>query len=462
MLSQNIFIPPGHFNLLIPSRTNGKATARLLSKNKQLMKEDFLHYVWRLKKFDVLDLKTTEGESIQIVMAGEHNKNAGPDFINARIRIGETLWAGNVEMHLKASEWRQHRHQEDRAYDNVILHVVLEEDELVRRASGERIPCLILRERISYQLATQYLRMQQNEDWIPCQRQFMEVDEVIRDLWLDRLMVERLEQRTAEISTTLQENQNNWEESFYHFLARNFGLKVNVIAFEALARSLPLSILAKHKNCALQIEALLFGQAGMLDCDFTESYPQKLRKEYLFLQKKYKLHPIRVVNWKFSRLRPANFPTIRIAQFAQFILQSNHLFSKILEVENASEIQAMFDVKTSSYWNRHYVFERPSIDQEKRLGKTTIDLLIINSIAPFLFLYGKSRTQEHYQDRALQLLENLPAEKNKIIQEWKKLGMKPNSAYQTQALLQLKNQYCQQKQCLQCTIGNAILKQSDF
>ncbi|MEM8907323.1 MAG: DUF2851 family protein, partial [Bacteroidota bacterium] len=250
------------------------------------LKEDFLHYLWRLQKFDHHQLLTTTGDPIQIVKSGTYHQDAGPDFLDARIRIGDTLWAGNVEMHLYTSDWTRHRHQENRAYDNVILHVVLEEDEVILRNNGTRIPCLELRNRIPAKLSSQYWRLQQQENWIPCQTQFSEVEPLIRDLWLDRLLVERLEARTQAIEASLRENQNNWEESFYYFLARNFGLRVNTIPFELLARSLPLSILRKHQDQLQEIEALLFGQAGMLEQKFQDAYPQSLKKTYQFLRKK--------------------------------------------------------------------------------------------------------------------------------------------------------------------------------
>jgi len=423
------------------------------------MKEEFLHYLWRLKRFDLNNLQTTEGETVQIQNSGEHNQDAGPDFLKARIKIGDTLWAGNVEIHLKSSDWLRHNHQNDRAYDNVILHVVLEEDRPVFRATEERLPCLELRKRIPSKLSKIYLKLLNNEYWIPCQHHFFEVGEITKNLWLDRLLVERLEQKTEAIRLSLAQNQNNWEETFYHFLARNFGVKVNAEPFESLAKSLPLLSLAKHKNNLFQIEALLFGQAGLLEKEFEEAYPNRLKKEYLFLKKKHRLSPISPVAWRFLRLRPANFPTIRIAQFATLIYQSLHLFSKILEARDMGGIEKLFEVKLSDYWLTHYVFDKESVKRNKTLGKNTVHLLLINTIVPFLFLYGKLKGKETFKDKALKLLEEVPPESNSTLSKWKELGMLPKSAYQTQALLQLKNNYCKPKQCLKCAIGNAILKE---
>ena len=421
------------------------------------MKEDFLHYLWRLRRFDSNNLQTTQGETIEIQKVGDHNIHAGPDFTNARIRIGDTLWAGNVEIHLLASEWLKHHHQENKAYDNVILHVVLEEDSPVYRNNGERIPCLELKKRIPSKLTNIYQKLLHNEHWIPCQHHFYEVSNLTKNLWLNRLLVERLEQKTEAIIQTLQLNKSDWAETFYQFLARNFGVKVNAIPFELLAKSIPILTLAKHSNNLIQIEALLFGQAGFLAQDFNDSYPQQLKKEYLFLQKKYQLQPIKKELWKLLRLRPANFPTIRIAQFATLFYQSKALFSKILEAEGVKDLEQLFQVKLSNYWQTHYVFDKKSKSRNKSLGQDTVHLIIINTIVPFLFAYSRHQSNDNYQDKALYILDNLPLEKNSIISQWKLLGLEINTAYQSQALLQLKNEYCNEKRCLECAIGNKIL-----
>jgi len=423
------------------------------------MKEDVLHYVWRTRRFEFQNLFTTEGESVEILAPGVHNTHAGPDFFDARVRIGDTLWAGNVEMHLFASEWEAHRHGEDRAYDNVVLHVVWEEDQPVLRQNGERIPCIELKKRIPAVTIKTYRELLHNEHWIPCQHHFHRVPDITRQLWLDRLMVERLEAKTAFISENLERNRQHWEETFYQVLARNFGLKVNAEPFEALARSLPLSLLSKHKNSLLQLEALLFGQAGLLEGAFEDDYPQRLQKEYVFLQHKYGLQPIAESAWKFLRMRPANFPSLRIAQFATLIHQSAHLFSKILVAQNVEEIENMFEVRLSNYWQTHYVFGKASAKRNKTLGQTAIHLLVINTIAPFLFVYGKQKAEPALCDRALRLLESVPPESNSIIDNWQRLGMEPVSAGQTQALLQLKNEYCDKKQCMRCAVGSEVMRE---
>lgn len=423
------------------------------------IKEDFLQYLWRTKQLDFTALVTTKQEAIEILDFGEHNTNAGPDFLNAKIKIGETLWAGNVEVHVKASEWNKHNHQANDAYNNVILHVVYEEDTPIKRKTGERIPCLELRKRIPADLINQYLRLIDNENWIPCESQFHTVSDINKAFWLDRLSVERLENRTWGLADVLEANNNDWESSFYQRLARNFGAKINTQPFELLAQNTPILTLAKHKNDLFQLEALLFGQAGYLAVDFEEEYPNRLKKEYQFLQKKYDLQPFNVSMWKFMRLRPANFPTVRIAQFAALIHQSTHLFSKVIDAKNIDEVRSLFEgIEVSEYWLTHYKLDKLSRYRTKKLGKSTIDLLIINTIIPFLFFYGRFKQLEDYEDKALLFLEKLSPESNSIIDNWKTLKMKPKSAYQTQALLELKREYCDKKRCLDCAIGNQIMK----
>ncbi len=422
------------------------------------MKEDLLHFLWRTRRFDANDLATTGGESLEILYPGEHNTHAGPDFLNARLRIGDTIWAGNVEMHLKSSDWLRHNHQADRAYDNVILHVVMEEDQPILRSGGARIPCLEMKNRLPARILGTYRKLLNNEYWIPCQHFFQEVPATTKSLWLDRLLVERLERKTTAIHSTLERNGKDWEETFYQFVARNFGLKVNADAFGTLAETLPQKILARNRDDLLKIEALLFGQAGMLERSFEEAYPLALQKEYLFLKKKYTLSPIASVQWKYLRLHPSNFPTIRLAQFARLVYSAAQLFSKILEVKSQAEIEVLFEVKLDGYWLTHYTFEQVSAPRRKSFGKEAIRLLTINTIVPFLFLYGKINGDESFKDQALRLLETLPAEKNAIIRGWEALGVEANSAYRTQALLQLKNEYCAKKRCLECAIGAAILK----
>jgi hypothetical protein len=403
------------------------------------------------------NLKTSSGENVQIITSGEHNTDAGPDFLNAKIRIGETLWAGNVEIHLKSSDWNLHNHQSDKAYDNIILHVVFEHDHTINRADGSSIPCLEIKNHFDPGLYNTYQTLMQSVSRIPCGHHLPGVEKIIISNWLHRLMIERMEEKVQSILSALEENHHNWEETFYQFLAQAFGAKVNSAPFRILARLLPVKILAKHKNNLFQLEALLFGMAGFLDEKFSDDYPNQLKKEFTFLRKKLALQPLKKHLWKFLRLRPANFPTIRLAQFATLIYKSSHLFSKILETEDVKSIAAFFDVEASAYWVDHYRFDKTSGKRKKTFGSTATDLLLINTIAPFLFVYGKLRGEEIFITRSIGLLENISAEKNNIINGWQELGITANSAFETQALLQLRNNYCKNYRCLDCAIGHKVL-----
>jgi hypothetical protein len=424
------------------------------------MTEEFLHHIWKFKLFNQLDLKTTAGEAIEIIKSGNHNFDSGPDFFNAQIKIGDTLWAGNVEIHINASDWKKHFHQYDKAYNNIILHIVYNADEPVDRASGEAIPTIEIKERIAQKIFQNYLNFKSSKDWIPCEKQIAAVPTLIVNSTFDKLLVERLERKSKLISDNLKLNNNNWEETFYQHLARNFGFKTNAEPFELLAKSLPSLVLAKHKNSLLQIEAMLFGQAGLLNEHLKDKYPQALQNEYIFLKQKLKLNSIDSHLWKFLRLRPVNFPTIRIAQFANLIFNSTHLFSKIIETEKCNDLKILINIDVSEYWQTHYLFDKSSKWKTKHLGDDSINNILINTIVPFLFVYGKQKDEVKYIERALQFLEQTTGENNAIIKKWESFKMPVKSAYSTQALLQLKNEYCNYKKCLSCNIGNYLLKNS--
>ena len=424
------------------------------------MYENFLHYLWRTRRFDHSNLATTEGDTLDILDFGEYNTNAGPDFLNARVRIGNVTWAGNVEMHVKTSDWIQHGHQHDEAYNNVILHVDYENDLPLRESQNiiKNTKCFELKDKIPEGIYKKYWALLNNEHWIPCQHHFFAVSELVKNASFERLLIERLERKMTEIAIALERNQQDWEETFYQFIARYFGLKVNAEPMEWLARSLPHIILAKHKNQLFQVEALLFGQAGLLENEFEDAYPNALKKEYQFLKHKHHLTAIATVAWKFARLRPANFPTIRIAQLAQLIHQSSHLFSKMIEIETVTDIKKLFDVEVNDYWLSHYVFDTPSVSRRKSLGTDAIHSIVINVLVPFLFYYGKMRQDEKYVNRAFNFLQDIKPENNTITEGWKNLGVSLESAHRTQSLIHLKNNYCDKKRCLDCGIGNAVLK----
>jgi hypothetical protein len=424
------------------------------------MNEAFLQFIWKHRLFHSKGLKTKDGSSIQIIHPGQQNFDAGPDFFNARIKVGETTWAGNVEVHPKASDWFRHKHEQDAAYNNVVLHVVKENDMEVRNSQGEVVEVLELAYPIH--LEANYKQLLQSNQWIACAARFHEADPMALQIWLHGLMVERLQQKTEGIIEQLKQNNNDWNETFYQFLARNFGFKTNAAPFELLSRALPLNILAKHKNNLFQLEALLFGTAGLLNDQLLgDDYFLALRKEFGFLYKKYNLKPIESHLWKFLRLRPVNFPTVRLAQFAALIHQSSALFSTLVGEEDLGNIQKLFNVQASEYWETHYRFNKTSAKKKKKLGASAFQNIIINTVVPFLFVYGDYHNQQHLKDKALAFLEKTPAEKNSILTNWKKLGVSVRSAFDSQALIQLKNCYCTPKHCLNCHLGTKLIGQKE-
>ncbi|OFX90154.1 MAG: hypothetical protein A2W99_17695 [Bacteroidetes bacterium GWF2_33_16] len=423
------------------------------------MKEEFLHYIWKYKLYESANLKSTSGLKIKILKPGTHNLDSGPDFFNAKINIDKTIWSGNVEIHINSSDWYNHNHHTNKAFDNVILQVVINHDKEVFRTNGELIPTLELK--FNKQLLDNYENLLNSQLWIPCESDISKVDSFIIDQWIGKLAIERLEEKSKRIDDLLEQFNNNIEASFYIQLAQSFGFKLNSEPFEMLAKSLPLIYLAKHKNSLLQIEALLFGQAGFLNDSEGDEYYKSLHKEYLFLKSKFNLKPIGKHLWKFLRSRPGNFPTIRIAQFAMLIFKSSALFSKIIESRSIDEVKELLLVETSDYWENHYLFNKESIKKTKHLGENSVDIIIINTVIPFLFIYGKQNGSESITHRALDFLEKIKSEKNSIIDTWRIFGIRSENALSSQALIHLKNIYCNQKKCLNCTIGNQIIKMAE-
>jgi hypothetical protein len=422
------------------------------------MTEDFLHYIWKFRLFNSQGLNAHTGEPIEILKPGLHNHGQGPDFFDAVLKIGDTTWAGNVELHLNASDWDRHNHTTDKAYDNVVLHVVYQNDKVIRRASGEEIPALELKDRIGPEIISRYLSLYDNIKKIPCAERIKEVDSFIIENWLNRLLFERLEKKSAVIEAMLSKEVNDWQEIFYRRLAYNFGFKVNAEPFELLAKSLPLQYLLKHQDSLLQLEALLFGQAGLLEKGFYSDYPLLLQREYRILQSKFSLKPLDAHLWKFMRLRPKNFPTIRLSQFAMLLHRAQKLFSKVLEEENPTAFFKLFNTSVSEYWESHYVFEKESEPLKKALGRASIENIIINTVVPFLFVYGRQKREDKFKEKALKLLESIQPEKNVIIEDWENTGMAVKNAFESQAFIELKTSYCDKKQCLNCAIGNKLLK----
>ena len=419
--------------------------------------EDLLHYLWKFRLFQQKGLKTEGGHSLDIISVGLHNKHAGPDFDNVKIKVDDTIWVGTAEIHIRSSDWEQHKHQLDKAYDNVVLHVVYQHDKQIVRDDGTVIPVLVLQNLVSDAIVSQYQQLMHAHNWVPCQYQLPKVDAFYVETWLSRLLIERFEERTQWVDTRLLENKGSWNDAFYIALARGFGFKTNALPFELLARSIPQQILAKHKNNILQVEALVFGQAGFLTEDLQDDYPRKLRTEYLFLQKKYNLIPLDRYLWKFMRLRPNNFPTLRLAQFAALIIKSDHLFSQVINAD-IQQIRKLFeDLPIHAYWQTHYRFDIEAAKCSNDLGEQSVINLLINVVSVFLFAYGKQMGDETYMDRAVTLLEKLSPETNQTISRFKEMGIKVDRACISQALLQLKTHYCDKKKCLYCGIGMKLL-----
>jgi len=419
------------------------------------MKESILHYVWQHKLFTSHDLVTTDGEQVEVIDVGKYNTDAGPDFFNAKIRIGETLWAGNLEIHTRSSDWEKHNHHIDKAYDSVILHVVDAADGDVYRIDGERIPQMVLV--YPKHIEVNYEQLINDQKWIPCADKIGSVPSIFIQSWKNALLTERLEQKMQTITDLLIEKNQHWEEAFYITLARNFGFGTNSQAFEGLAKSLPLSALGKHKDNQFQLEALLFGQAGLLTEDAVDEYASKLKQEYEFLRSKFSLQPLNDSQWKLLRLRPDNFPHVRIAQFAALIHSSSKLFSKIIENPNIDYLRSVFACEPSTYWQTHYLFTAESPKKSKKLGVRSINGILINTVVPFLFCYAHQKNIQELKDKALQLLEQVPSEVNSVVTGWQKLGISTDSAYDSQALLQLKKHYCDEKKCLRCRIGHKVM-----
>ena len=436
------------------------------------MREEFLYYIWENRLTDK-DLKTMEGESVEVVATGYRNTDSGPDFLEAKIQIGDKLWAGHVEIHVKSSDWNRHGHQNDKAYKNVILHVVYEND---LQVNG--IPTLELKGHFDESLFAQYQKLIVSKTWIPCEKSIAQVPVFTSLSWLDRMAVERLESKSGAVTKLLEDNQFDWEDALYKLLMRYFGLKVNNEAFEYLANILPFKTLLKHADNLLQVEAMLMGCAGFFEDDFAEEYPLLLKREYSVMKAKFNLLTMPAERWRFMRMRPSNFPTIRLAQMAQLIHKNGCLFSKIKAAKDTAEAKALFDVAASEYWETHWRFNKrlPQCDSPtdqksgtvglsyhgsrktpKHLGKTTADVLIINAVAPLLFCYGKLHKEDSYCETALQFLEDTEAEGNTIIRHYAQCGITAENAMQTQALLHLYSYFCKRKRCLDCRIGNVLL-----
>lgn len=423
--------------------------------------EDLLQFIWKHRLFMQQNLQTASGKILRIHTTGKHNTHSGPDFEAANLSIGDVDWFGNIEIHLSTSDWEVHQHQHDKAYNNVILHVVYEHDRDIKREDGTVPETLVLKPLIKENTLSKYKEMMGNMHWIPCERLISRVDPFYVDHWLSGVVIERLIEKSRFVLQLLDQYQGNWEEVCYIVAARSFGFKTNSDAFEMLARSLPQSLIAKNKGNKITIEALLFGQSGLLDgFETDENYPLLLRKEYDHFKRAYSLKRMDAHNWRFLRMRPAGFPSMRIAQFAALCYKSSHLFAKIIETEDVTlHFELLSELAVSEFWKTHYHFksktERPHSNQ---LGKQAINSIVLNTIAVMLFTYGRFIGNEIYVDRAVKLLESLPSEQNSIVKQFDALGVKCENAVHSQALIHLKTIYCDQKRCLDCEVGLQIIK----
>ena len=425
---------------------------------KKLVNENFLHYVWKFKLFHSTNLKTVTNEKMELNDVGFHNLGSGPDFFNSKIKIGTVLWAGTVEIHVKSSDWYVHRHEEDTNYESVILHVVWEYDVPILRADGTEIPTLVLKEYVFETTLQNYQQFwNRKEQWILCENDISTVDDFVFKGWITRLYFERLEIKSLVIEALLKETVNDWEAVLFQLLSKNFGLKLNGEAFFNLAKSFDFSVVRKQQSDADKLASLLFGQAGFFEEECEDVYYLSLRNEYNYLKKKYHLTALFKGQFSFFRLRPSNFPTIRLAQLAALYSERNVLFSDLMKFTTLQQFYNFFNVTTADYWETHFAFGKDSKKQKKRITSSFVDLLLINTIIPLKYAYLKSKGEQDFE-----VLENLihaiKPEKNSTIDGFLKSKIEVNNAFESKALLQLKNAYCNQKKCLQCVVGIDLLK----
>jgi hypothetical protein len=421
------------------------------------MREDFLHYVWRYMKFDHASLQTTTGLSVTVWNCGQYLQVAGPDFFNARLSIDGLEWAGNIEIHLKASDWYAHHHQRDKAYDNVVLHVVWEDDMPIFRRDHSEIPTLELKHYVSPETVSGYAELLRPKDWMFCERQIAQVEEIIRINWMERLFFERLERRSASLVQMLDDVAGDWEAVFFLLLAKNFGLNRNGEAFFEMARKLPFSMIRKELGSAVNLESLFFGVSGLLQEKRQDTWYATLSGTWNFLSQKYGLDGDVAIIPEFFRLRPDNFPTIRLSQLAGLYSGRDRLFDSVIRENGIAGSRDIFRVRASDYWETHYQFDRESPKKQKRLSTSFIDLMIINAVVPLRFAYGHYFARDNIEE-LIGLLREMPPEDNMVIKRFASFGIKAENAFESQSLLQLRTRYCERQRCLECAIGVSLLK----
>lgn len=424
------------------------------------MQEGFLHYIWQFQYFNKGNLITSDGEKINVQFPGFLNQDAGPDFRESKILIESIEWRGSIEIHIKSSDWNLHKHTANKAYDNVVLHVVWQDDKKVFRSDGSVIPVLELKDRVDLDLLKRFQALVEEPDEnIPCSKSIAEVPDILKIEMLDRVAMERLELKSGGVIKRLEALNGNWEETAYQFLARSFGLKINAEPFEKLSSFLPFKLVKKHIQSSFELESLIFGVAGFLEDNIADEYYLELRKQYIYLKHKYELHlQLNKEEWKFLRLRPANFPTLRLAQFASMLKGNSNLFDAFLNISTSKDLNDWLIKSPSDYWKNHLNFGKTTPQSSNTLGKSTRDVIVINTVVPIVAAYGKYVNDQKYVDQAVTLLENIKAETNKIINGYISIGFNPSSALDSQALLHLSANYCSKKRCFKCSIGNHIIR----
>ena len=421
------------------------------------MREDFLHYLWKYKKIDILNLCTINKEKIQIVNVGQYLETAGPDFFNAQLTIGGQKWAGNVEIHLKSSDWYVHNHERDDAYENVILHVVWEHDMEIFRKDNSVIPVLELKNFVDPELVNKYQFLIAPKSWIFCEKDIGKTDVFTLKNWQERLFFERLERKSMPVLELLSQTNNDWEAVLFCLLAKNFGLNTNGEAFLKMASSIPFLVIRKESFDHLNLEALFYGGIGLLDDEKEDVYFKELKARFDYLTYKYQLEWNNFEQVQFFKHRPDNFPTIRLAQLASVYYKQHNLFSKLISLNSIKEVYALFEVFVADYWESHYVFDKISPTKKKKLSHSFIDLIVINTIVPLRFSYAKNQGKDILEDLIV-LLEEVGSEKNVIMEKFASFGIKSTNAFDSQSLLQLKNEYCNKSKCMDCVIGINLLK----
>ena len=417
------------------------------------MNENLLQYIWQFQLFNKMNLYTTELNNLIVLNPGNKNDNQGPDFLNGKIIIENTTWIGSIEIHVKTSDWKLHGHSNDNNYNNVILHVVWEHDVELNLS----FPTLELKSLVPKLILQKYEMLLRSKQFIPCENNINTIKDLQLEKWKETLVFNRLKRKADLLRDELNQNNFDWIQVLWMMIARAFGGSVNGDAFFQLANSIPIKLLLRHQNDISTIEAILMGQAGLLDKEFEEDYPVQIRKEYLFLKHKYHLEKpsIRLL---FLRMRPSNFPTVRLAQLSAFISNNANRLGEFLKLEKIKNYRSCFKIKTQSYWDDRFRFDEPSVFQKKKMSDKMISNLLINAIIPTQFAYGFIMNEEKYISRAMDMLSENKAEKNKIVENFIQLNVIPKNALDTQFLIELKNEYCNHKHCLNCQIGYAIFK----